>query len=75
METFSQFAIVTPFNQRRPLCQVSPFVHYQIITQVLVYAGNEMNECLVYREIDRHSVGKLEFFNHNAAYAYLKHVT
>ena len=32
METFSQFAIVTPFNQRRPLCQVSLFLRYQKIT-------------------------------------------
>ena len=29
METFSQFAIVTPGNQRRPLCQVSLFILYQ----------------------------------------------
>ena len=31
METFSQFAIVTPFNQRRSLWQVSLFLRYQFI--------------------------------------------
>jgi len=31
METFSQFAIATPFNQRKPLCRVSTWQRYQKI--------------------------------------------